>query len=154
MIHIGKKKIQEIEQKIKKEVPKYICKWCGQEKPVDRNFFKCSIDNGAYICISCIKDRYNSLCSQCEKALAILICCHYLDICFSIEVYNELKEYHGISDYVRLLNLKQHKSLENFENGLLKSNAVCIGAKPKNSCENKEKLNEIIADLQKVRNEL
>lgn len=149
-----KKIVQEVEQEIKEEVPKYTCKWCGIEKRANRNFFKYCIRRNVYICSSCIKDKYNSLCSKCEKALAVLICCHYLDVCFSIEVYNELKDYHGIGDYVRLLNLRQHQNPDNFENGLLKSNAVCIGAKPKNSCENKEKLNKIITDLQKVRNEL
>lgn len=35
-----KKVVQEVGQEVKEQVPKYTCRWCGQEKSADRNFFK------------------------------------------------------------------------------------------------------------------
>ncbi len=154
---MGRKKKSKILEPVaeKEPIKKYTCKWCGIEKPEHRNFFKCSIDHGVFICCDCIKEKYNQLCSQCEKSLAILICCHYLDICFSLEVSNGLKDYQGLGDYIRLYNLRQNKNLS-FADGLLTGNDVFIGeyVKPKGSWRHKAELSKIIDDLIKVKNEL
>lgn len=154
---MGTKKKTQITKPVaeKEPIKTYTCKWCGIEKPEYRNFFKCSVEHGVFICCDCIKGLYNQLCSQCEKALAILICCHYLDIRFSIEIINGLKDYQSLGDYVRLLNLRQNKNLS-FADGLLTGNDISIGEdiKPKGSWRHKAELSKIIDDLIKVKNEL
>lgn len=150
-----KKKEKTQKQEITKRVPTYTCQWCKQEKITHRNFFKCSIEHGVFICCDCIKEKYNQLCTQCEKALAILICCHYLNIRFSLEVVSTMKDSHSFGDYIRLYNLRQNTNL-NFADGLLTGNDISIGkdVNSKVSWKYKTELSKIIDDLTKVKNEL
>lgn len=146
-----KKIVQEVEE-VKEEVPKYTCKWCGATKRVNRNFFKCSVDHGAYICISCIKEKYKSICSQSRRFVAVLVCCHYLDICFSYEAYKEMKPEHGIGDYVRILNLIQHQRPENFERGIIKGDGIFIPNEMlvKKDIDIKNQLSHVVSDLENI----
>ena len=59
----------------KPEKIKYICRWCDKEKTEDK-FFKCAITHGSFICMDCIKRKYNEVNEKCEKYIAILICSH------------------------------------------------------------------------------
>lgn len=140
----------------KEQVPKYTCRWCGVTKPMSRNFFKCSVDNGAYICISCIKEKYRSICSQSKKFIAVLVCCHYLDICFSYEAYKEMKPEHGLGDYLRILNLLQHQRPENFERGIINGDGIFIPDEMlvKKDIDIKNQLSKVIKDLEGIRNDV
>lgn len=149
----SKKKSKIVEPVAEKEpVKKYTCKWCGIEKPEKRNFFKCSVDHGVYICVDCIKEKYNSICSQSKKFIAVLVCCHYLDICFSYEAYKEMKPEHGIGEYVRLLNLIQHQRPDSFERGVIKGDGIFIPNEMlvKKDIDIKNQLSNIVSNLENV----
>lgn len=146
---------QRIKKKSKNAEPlkTYACKWCGKEKP-ENKFFKCSIDNGAFICVPCIKSKYNSICSQSKKFVAVLVCCHYLDICFSYEAFKEMKPEHGFGDYIRILNLLQHQNPDNFERGIIKGEGIFIPNEMliKKDIDIKNQLNKVISDLENILN--
>lgn len=98
---------------------KTVCKWCGIEKP-ETDYFKCSLDHGAFICKDCINKKYDDLKEIIQKQTAIFICCHHLNIAYSEDVFKTLDIGEGIGHYVRALNLKQNKDIESFEESILK----------------------------------
>lgn len=134
-------------------VKKYTCKWCGIEKPEKRNFFKCSVDHGVYICVDCIKEKYNTICSQSKKFIAVLVCCHYLDIAFYKYIYDSLEDGQGIGYYVRQLNLAQNDP-DDFEKGLLHNNIVGYRETDKRIDNAKKNLDIIIENIIEVRNDI
>ncbi len=101
----------------------YTCRYCNNEKSEDK-FFKCAIQHRSYICTDCIKKIYNRLNENCEKYLAIFICCHYLDIAFYWDIYESLKIGEGIGYYIRQLNLVQNQNPDTFEDGIIKNNII------------------------------
>ena len=142
-------------QKMPSEMESYTCRWCGKEKK-ENKFFKCSIDHNALICQDCIKKKYKELLERTDKAKAILICCHHLNIAFLYDIYKSLNIGEGIGIYVRQLNLTQNRNPENFEEGLinhfeLDNNAV------KNDwliSEAKKKIDEVIKNLEVIHSDL
>ena len=147
-----KKKIQEAEQEMEEQVPTYTCKWCGAEKP-ENKFFKCCVNRGVLICSSCIKKKYEEICAQREKLVAIVICCHYLDIAFYKYIYDSLGDKQGIGYYVRQLNLMQNDP-DNFEKGLLHNNILSYVQVDKRIDNAKNQLSRVINDLEGVRNDI
>lgn len=136
------------------DLNKYKCEWCEIEK-TDNQFFKCSTNKKIYICSSCIKRKYEEICSKHGKLLAIVICCHYLDIAFNDYAYNALKEGQGIGYYVKQLNLLQNQNTENFEQGLITSNVICCRNDNNNRIAGmKNKLNSIIKELEIFKNDI
>lgn len=139
-------------KKIKEVLPEYTCKWCGGVK-TEKGFFKCGINRGILICTECIKKKYNEICSEREKLLAIIICCHYLDIAFYKYIYDSLGDRQGIGYYVRQLNLMQNDP-DNFEKGLLHNNILDY-VQVDNRIDNaKNQLSKIIENLEAVRNDI
>lgn len=147
-----KKKIQEAEQEIEKQVPKYTCKWCGIEKS-ESKFFKCCVNRGVLICSDCIKKKYNEICAQREKLVAIVVCCHYLDIAFYKYIYDSLGDKQGIGYYVRQLNLYQNEP-DDFAKGLLHNNILSYVQVDKRIDNAKNQLNRVIKDLEGIRNDI
>lgn len=148
-----KKVVQEAEQEVKEQVPKYTCKWCGIEKPEKRNFFKCCVNRGVLICSDCIKKKYEEICAKREKLVAIVICCHYLDIAFYKYIYDSLEDRQGIGYYIRQLNLYQNDP-DNFEKGLLHNNILSYVQVDKRIDNAKNQLSKVIKDLEDIRNDI
>ena len=73
----------------------YTCKWCGEEK-AESEFYRCAINHKAFICKKCINHKYDEICAKREKVLAVIICCHYLDIAFYKYIYDSLGDKQGI----------------------------------------------------------
>lgn len=136
------------------QVPKniYTCRWCNKEKSEDK-FFKCAIQNKSFICTECIKEIYNRLNENCEKYLAIFICCHYLDIVFDVNIYNSLEIGQGIGYYVKQLNLMQNQSPDSFADGIIKSNIISVIPKDNKKDKIKQQLKNIIEELETVKND-
>ncbi len=105
----------------------YKCRWCDKEK-AENKFYKCSIDNKTLICTDCITHKYNDVLQKTDKAKALLVCCHHLDIPFIYEIFNSLNVREGLGIYIRQLNLTQNRT-ENFEDGLI--NYVDLSVNPK-----------------------
>lgn len=148
-----KKKTQLIIQEPK---PKnyYTCRWCGNEQSEDY-FFKCSLDNNAYICKTCIKRKYEYLLSVCGKEKTLFICCHYLNLAYFAEIANEFDVAQGLGYYIRLLNLKQNKHPDDFEKGILKGYSENFAPIDNIDTEMKKKrLTEIISELEVIRDEI
>lgn len=136
----------------------YTCRLCRKEKLEDR-FFKCAIQNRSFICTDCIKEIYNKLNENCEKYLAIFICCHYLDIIFDEKIYNSLEIGQGIGHYVKQLNLVQNMQNQNpdsFADGIIKSNIINYVSKDEKSEKDKikQQLKNIISELEAVKNDI
>lgn len=147
-----------MEKKIKKtakkpEKPKYICRWCGKEKD-ETHFFKCAITHGSFICMDCIKQKYNEINEKCEKYIAIPICSHYLDIAFYYDVYQSLGIGEGLGYYIRQLNLMQNNDISSFEESVLKSNIIDCTPNEMKIEKAKNELTEIINKLEAVKNDL
>lgn len=147
-----KKKIKKAVKKPEK--PKYTCRWCGKEKTEDK-FFKCAITHGSFICMDCIKQKYNDINEKCEKYIAILICSHYLDIAFYYDVYQSLGIGEGLGYYIRQLNLLQNQHPDTFAEGIIKNNNI-VDYTPKDMKIEKAKteLTETINKLEAIRNDL
>ena len=128
------------------------CKWCGKEKK-QTQYFKCSIENHVNICSDCINKKYTDLCDKTDKAKAILICCHYLDIAFKYDIFKSLAIGEGIGIYIRQLNLRQNP--DNFEQGILSGSFELI-TDPKEHIRNqaKDKISSIINELEMIRNDI
>ncbi|MBP0983189.1 MAG: hypothetical protein J6A19_05625 [Oscillospiraceae bacterium] len=140
--------------KIKKDSkPRIQCKWCGKEK-LQYNFFKCSIDRNVNICTKCINNKYNEVLSQSNKAKAILACCHYLDIAFIYDIFNNLELDEGIGIYIRQFNLRQNQQSDNFEQGLIKYFDLNIIPNEETKDRAKDRLTEIITQLEEIRNDI
>lgn len=103
----------------KAPILKTVCKWCGIDKP-ETDYFKCSLDHGAFICKDCINKKYDDLKEITQKQTAIFICCHHLNIAYSEDVFKTLDIGEGIGHYIRAMNLKQNKDIESFEESILK----------------------------------
>ncbi len=136
----------------------YTCRYCNNEKSEDK-FFKCAIQNKSFICTDCIKKIYNRLNENCEKYLAIFICCHYLDIAFDVNIYNSLEIGQGIGHYVKQLNLvqnMQNQSPDTFADGIIKSNIINYVPKDEKNEKDKikQQLKNIIAELEMVTNDV
>lgn len=146
------KRNSQKKQAVTEHTKTYTCKWCGKNKS-ENKFFKCSIDRGVLICSDCIKKKYNEICSEREKVLAIIICCHYLDIAFYKYIYDSLEDCQGIGYYIRQLNLIQNDP-DNFEKGLLHNNIVGYKEADKRVDNAKKSLDKIIEILTEVRNDI
>lgn len=144
-----KKKIKVIQE------PKnmYTCRWCNKDKPEDK-FFKCAIQHKSFICTDCIKEIYNRLNENCEKYLAIFICCHYLDIAFYWDIYETLQIGEGIGYYVRQMNLVQNQNPDSFEEGIIKNSIIDYTPKDLKKEKIKQQLKNIIAELEAVKNDV
>ena len=105
------------------------------------------------ICSDCIKKKYEEICAKREKVLAIIICCHYLDIAFYKYIYDSLGDKQGIGYYVRQLNLAQNDP-DNFEKGLLHNNIVGYSETDKRIDNAKKNLDKIIENIIEVRNDI
>lgn len=147
-MNLGRKK----KYKNAEPVKMYTCKWCGESKREDK-FFKCCINRDVLICSDCIKKKYNEICAKREKVLAIIICCHYLDIAFYKYIYDSLGDKQGIGYYVRQLNLAQNDP-DNFEKGLLHNNIVGYREADKRIDNAKKNLDKIIENIIEVRNDI
>lgn len=55
------------------------------------------------IFMECYNKKYEEICAKREKVMAIIICCHYLDIAFYKYIYDSLGDKQGIGYYVRQL---------------------------------------------------
>lgn len=107
------------------------------------------------ICSSCVKEKYEEICSKHGKLLAIVICCHYLDIIFNPYIFNSLQENQNIGHYIRHLNLLQNQNPDTFEQGLITNNIICCGNGNTNRIEEmKNKLNGIIRELEIFKNDI
>lgn len=139
---------------VKKE-PKtaYRCRYCDKDKPEDK-FFKCAIQHKSFICQDCIKKKYNDLNARCEKHLAIFICCAILDIAFYWDIYRSLEIGQGIGYYVRQLNLVQNQNPDTFEDGIIKNNIIDYTPKDMKIDKAKTEINNIIAMLDAIKNDL
>ena len=144
----GTKKKQEIAEPIKN----YICKWCGEEKP-ESEFYRCAINHKAFICKKCINHKYDEICAKREKVLAVIICCHYLDIAFYKYIYDSLEKEQNLGFYIRQLNLSQNDP-DDFEKGLLHNNIVGYREADKRIDKAKKNLDKIIEDIIEVRNDI
>ena len=129
---------------------KYNCKWCGKDK-IESNFFKCSVENGIGICKKCAKQKYNELNRECEKHIAILIMCHYLNIAFYFDIFKSLKIGEGIGYYIRQLNLTQNRNPDTFEQGILKNKVIEFVPIDMKIVNTKDRLSELLSDLEKVK---
>ena len=147
-MNLGRKK----KYKNAEPVKMYTCKWCGESKREDK-FFKCCINRDVLICSDCIKKKYEEICAKREKVLAIIICCHYLDIAFYKYIYDSLGDKQGIGYYVRQLNLYQNEP-DDFAKGLLHNNILSYVQVDKRIDNAKNQLNRIIKDLEGVRNDI
>lgn len=133
-----------------KKLSAHTCEWCGIEQAVDK-FFKCSTK----ICSKCIKAKYNEICSKHGKLLAMVICCHYLDIAFNPDIYNSLQENQNIGHYIRHLNLLQNQNPDTFEKGLIDNNIICCGNDNNSHIEKmKNKLDNFIEELEIFKNDI
>ena len=113
-------KNKKTKRKTKKvSIPNIVCKWCGIENP-ETDYFKCSVDHGAFICKDCINKKYEDLKGITQKQTAIFICCHHLNIAYSEDIFKTLDIGEGIGHYIRALNLKQNKIIDSFEESILK----------------------------------
>lgn len=147
-----KKKIKKPDNKPEKL--KYVCHWCNKQQTEDK-FFKCSLDNHANICKSCIKKKYDNLLSVCGKEKTLFICCHYLNLSYFSEIANEFDVSQGLGHYIRLLNLKQLRHPEDFEKGILKGYSDSFAPIDNTAKEIiKKRLTEIISELEKARDEI
>lgn len=145
----------------KKKVPepvcppkiKYTCSWCGKEK-AEYKFFRCSLDKGLNICTDCIKAKYDEVASQYGKMLAIIVCCHYLDVGFNYDIFKSLKPNDGIGYYLRQFNLlpNRNQNPDNFEQGLLKSGIIQPASNYTSNVSIKQELTNVIEELERVRN--
>ena len=133
--------------------PPIQCRWCGKEKK-QRKYFKCSIDNRINICTDCITEKYKALCDKTDKAKAILICCHYLDIAFIYEIFKSLAIGEGIGIYIRQLNLRQNQHPDNFEQGILSGCDLITDYKENTRNQTKDKITNIIKELENIRNDI
>lgn len=145
---------KKIKRKARKPpTPKYVCRWCEAEKP-ETDYFKCSVDHGAFICKDCINKKYENLKCITEKQTAILICCHHLNIAYYGDVFKTLGIGEGIGHYIRTLNLKQSQHPDSFEESILKDNILSFIPHDFRVDEAKENIQNVIAVLQNVNNEL
>lgn len=142
-------------KKVIKKEPKtaYRCRYCDKDKPEDK-FFKCAIQHKSFICQDCIKKKYNDLNARCEKHLAIFICCAILDIAFYWDIYRSLEIGQGIGYYVRQLNLVQNQNPDTFEDGIIKNNIIDYTPKDMKIDKAKTEINNIIAMLDAIKNDL
>ncbi len=147
-----RKKGIRAKQEKKEQLHKYTCKWCKAEKTEDK-FFKCCVNRGVLICSSCIKKKYEEICAQHEKLVAIVVCCHYLDIAFYKYIYDSLGDKQGIGYYIRQLNLIQNNP-DDFEKGLLHNNILSYTQTDKRIDNAKNQLSKVIKDLEAVRNDI
>ncbi len=131
----------------------YSCRWCNKEKSEDK-FFKCAIQHRSFICMNCIKEKYNQLNEKHERYLAIFICCHYLDIAFYWDIYESLKIGEGIGYYIRQLNLLQNQNPDTFEDGIIKNNIIDYTPKDYKADRIKQRLKNIITELEAVKNDV
>lgn len=138
----------------KQEKIKYICRWCDKEKTEDK-FFKCAITHGSFICMDCIKRKYNEVNEKCEKYIAILICSHYLDIAFYYDIYQSLGVGEGLGYYIRQLNLTQNQNPDTFAEGIIKNNNI-VDYTPKDLKIEKAKteLTNILSRIEEIKNDL
>lgn len=150
-VFMRKKKTPELPPK--EETRKYICSWCGKELP-ENKFFQCSLKKNIHICSSCIKGKYNELVGQYEKMIAILVCCHYLDIGFNYDLFKSLKPDCGFGDYLRMLNLLQNQNPDNFEQGLLKSGIIQPTSDYVDNMSLKQELSAVVGELERIRNSI
>lgn len=134
-------------------VPKYVCRWCNTEKPAN-NYFKCSIDHGAFICKECAENKYNQLNNITEKQTAILIMAHHLNIAYSFDVFKTLGIGEGIGHYIRTLNLVQNKAPDTFEESILKDNIFSFIPPDFRIDEAKSKIQNVMDILQGATNTL
>lgn len=151
---MGRKKKSKIAEPVTEIEPvkKYVCKWCKKEMP-ESGFFKCSINHDVLICKKCINKKYEEICAKREKVMAIIICCHYLDIAFYKYIYDSLEDGQGIGCYLRQLNLAQNDP-DNFEKGLLHNNIVGYRETDKRIDNAKKSLDKIIESIIEVRNDI
>ena len=147
-MNLGRKK----KYKNAEPVKMYTCKWCGEEK-TESEFYRCAINHKAFICKKCINHKYDEICAKREKVLAVIICCHYLDIAFYKYIYDSLGDKQGIGYYVRQLNLYQNEP-DDFAKGLLHNNILSYVQVDKRIDNAKNQLNRIIKDLEGVRNDI
>ena len=120
---------------MKKNNTLYKCRLCDKEKAASK-FFKCSIDNKTLICNDCINQKYKEILRKSDKAKALFVCCHHLNVPFCLDIYNSLNVCDGLGIYIRQLNLAQN-STESFEDGLVKY--VDLNIFPKETARNEAK---------------
>lgn len=100
-----------------------------------------------------INYKYDEICAKREKVLAVIICCHYLDIAFYKYIYNSLEKEQNLGFYIRQLNLSQNDP-DDFEKGLLHNNIVGYREADKRIDKAKKSLDKIIEDITEVRNDI
>lgn len=144
-----KKKVPELPPK--EETRKYICSWCGAEKP-ENKFFKCSLRNDVCICGDCVKKKYSEIAAEYPKMMAVLICCYYLNLAFDFNVFKTLKPDEGFGIYVRQLNLLQNKNPDDFPTGLLKGGLIQSATNHASDITIKQELTSVIEELERIRN--
>lgn len=114
---------------------------------------RCAINHKAFICKKCINHKYDEICAKREKVLAVIICCHYLDIAFYKYIYDSLGDKQGIGYYVRQLNLYQNEP-DDFAKGLLHNNILSYVQVDKRIDNAKNQLSKVIKDLEGIRNDI
>ncbi len=109
--------------------------------------------NPTLICTDCITQKYNDVLQRSDKAKALLVCCHHLDIPFIYEIFNSLNVCEGLGIYIRQLNLTQN-STDNFEDGLI--NYVDLSVNPKEFIrdEVKTELRNLLKRMEETVNDL
>ena len=132
---------------------KYVCRWCEAEKP-ETDYFKCSVDHGAFICKDCINKKYEALKDITQKQTAIFICCHHLNIAYSEDVFKSLIIGEGIGHYIRTLNLRQNQQIYSFEESILKDSAFSFVPHDLMIDNAKKDIQNVIEILQIAGNEL
>lgn len=128
--------LERIEMKKNNTLYKCRCRWCDEEKAASK-FFKCSIDNKTLICNDCINQKYKEILQKSDKAKALLVCCHHLNVPFVYDIFNSLNVSDGLGIYIRQLNLTQNYQNGTFEDGLVKY--VDLNIFPKETARNEAK---------------
>ena len=131
----------------------YKCRWCNKEKS-DKAFYKCSIENHSYICTECITQKYKEIICKHEKYKALMVCCHYLDIAFFFDIYKSLEIGQGLGYYIRQLNLLQNRNPDSYEKGILKDCSIDYTPTEYSNTYLKSKLDDVIKELEVIKNDI
>jgi hypothetical protein len=100
----------------KKEAPRYVCQCCGEEKS-DINFFTAKwskvwniTNHKVLFCKDCIQKLFDEFKNRFDEFTALKICCHYLDVPVSREMYDSIVQnnnFFNVGLYLRQMNLRQ-----------------------------------------------